>query len=557
MFINMAPPIARDRGQSSVLGYALVVGIVALAVVSTLALGAAALEDTRTDSEVARAEQTMTLFDSQAAQVALGESSAQTVDLGRSDGTYTLDEMAGEISIVQLDCDDDGDNGGADYDGATGALGADDAYILSPQPLGKLVYETGDQTLAYQGGGVWKGSGEGARMISPPEFHYRGATLTLPVVLTRGDGGASGATKARVRSTTNAVPVYPNSSDSFPTSSPDCDEDGVTEPFKNPVADGTVIVRVESEYARAWGEYFATRTAGDVRYPADGVVVIELVSLKPLNDFAMPGDGGSVTVAGASGDHSTNGFTITLTPDSSDSARFNNLQWSMYVKEGNQEMEIYLKKGSGGDADCSDGTTDLQVDVTIYYSPDGGSTYYGWHGDDAFSAECENYDQSDAEDEIKLVADFVDDEDGDDTQPSGGGPFTSSTDIEEVSQVDVDRGDPKLEYVDKSGMNNLVHFGINGGATAPSSYIISGHGGSDPWEPTASFTPNDGDTVTVDRIVNHYFAELPAEFELTVDDKGSDTVQESASSGYLNAGSGNRYVTYLHVTRNEIEVEIE
>ena len=57
--------------------------------------------------------------------------------------------------------------------------------------------------------------------------------------------------------------------------------------------------------------------------------------------------------------------------------------------------------------------------------------------------------------------------------------------------------------------------------------------------------------------MNHYFAELPEEFDLRVDDKGSDTTNDDASGGTLyNAGS-DRYVTYLHVTTNQVEVEVE
>jgi Tfp pilus assembly protein PilX len=538
-----------NRGQSAPVGIALLLGLVILGTTAVVALGGAALSDTQEQSNIARAEQSMTLFDSQAAQVALGDSETQTVDLGQSDGTYSVDPDAGEISIIQLDCDDNGTNDDGD-DTAGGSPTAslstdDDAYILSPTSLGSFTYETRDGTLAYQGGGVWqKDSSGGVAMVSPPEFHYRGATLTLPVVLTRGSSGASGNPRATVTrgSTTR---VFADSSQQFPDR---CEQSG-DEYFTNPVADGTVVVRVESEYAKAWGEYVESRTSGLTSYKdtdGDGdtdVALIRLISLGTIGEFAMPGEGGAKQISGASGGHETETYSVTLKPDGADSAEFDNLQWSMYVEEGTYQMEVHLRRGSGSDGDCSDGNTDLHADLDIYFSPDGGDTYYGWHKDDAYAAECENYDTSDPEDEIKLTADFADDEDGN----GDGGTYKPWT--------DTDENDPELEYVDKNNMNNLVHFTINGD-TPSDPYTIDGHGGDDPWEPS-DYTKNNGERETVDRLINHYFAELPSEFELTVDDKNSDTISEAGSAGEIRTRGSGRYVTYLHVTTNEVEVEVD
>ncbi|MFC7177434.1 DUF7289 family protein [Halosegnis marinus] len=503
-----------ERAQSAPLGVALLLGLTILGTTAVVAFGGAALTDTQDQSEFARAEQAMTLFDSQAAQVALGDSNVQTVDFGRGDGTYSVDPDAGSVSIVQLDCDDDGPDG-APYDNESDVLGGDDAYILDPTPLGAVRYTTTDgRTLAYQGGGVWSGDGDGgSAMVSPPEFHYRDATLTLPIVLTRGGGGASGAARATVTAPRDPVRVFPNASDAFPTSSPDCGG----EPFRNPITDGNVIVRIESEYARAWGEYFETRTTGEVTYfdtdgdgADDDVVTISLVSLGQIGDFEMPGEGGSVTVSGASGGHATSEFAITLSPDDSDSANFNNLQWSMYVDEGQQQFEIHARKSGG--SGCSGGTSDLAVSLNIYYSDDGGDTYDAWHADDAYEATCVDGDGDGVDDEIRLTMDFVDDEDGD------------------GSYVDYGEGDVNLTYT--SNIDQLVYFknaGDDFGGTSDST-TFSGHGD---WE---SETYTVGDTESIDRLLNHYFAELPAEFDLAVDDKNSDTVNEGASSGRIVTG---------------------
>ncbi|MFC7194689.1 hypothetical protein ACFQL4_08535 [Halosimplex aquaticum] len=51
---------------------------------------------------------------------------------------------------------------------------ADETKTLTNVTLGAVRYENGDHDIAYQGGGVWKGTEAGTTMLSPPEFHFRG-----------------------------------------------------------------------------------------------------------------------------------------------------------------------------------------------------------------------------------------------------------------------------------------------------------------------------------------------------------------------------------------------
>ena len=521
----MPTSLAADRGQSSVVGYALVIGLVVVAVTTVVVFGAAALTDAQDESAVSRAEQTMTLFDSQTAQVALGDSSVHTVDLGGTSGTYQVDPNAGSISIVQLDCDDDGDDDGDAL--VTGGASEDDAYIMDPIELGRMTYTTGDTTLAYEGGGVWrKDEGGDARMISPPEFHYRGATLTLPIVLTRGSGGGTGpGTRATVTDAGDPTQVFPRPGDSFPSR---CGGASMT----NPIEDGSVYVQVESEYASAWGEYFESRTDGEVTFPADDVVRVELVSLAQVGVFEMPGEGGSVPVSGADGEHSVEEFSIRLRPDDTDSANFNNLQWSLYAENGDHRFEVHLRQGTGGG--CPD--PDLTADMTVYYSDDGGDTYHGWKKEDAFEAECADL-NGDGDDEIYLDATFVDDDDSD------GNP-----------ENDALSNEVELEYQSLSNSDLLYFNPGSGGAAVDPDITLGGH--SVAWE-SESYQTGDSDTETVDRLFNHYFAEFPEEFDLVVDDKNSDSINEDGSSGELFTGGSDRYVTFIHVTENEVSVEID
>jgi len=509
-----------DRGQSAPVAVILLVGITVVGATAVVALGGVAIDGTEGQAQLGRASQSMTLFDSQAAQVALGEADSQSVSFGHAGGNYRVDPDAGEISIIQLDCDDTGD-GDAGYDAVTNTLSSDDEFILESTELGAVIYEQDGTTIGYQGGGVWRATDDGSTMVSPPEFHYRGQTLTLPIIQTNGSGSVSGSTTMHVRENFRAEPVFANASESF--SSSNC---GTTRPFLNPVTHGRVVVRIESRFAGAWGDYFSERTAGEVSYPAEDVVLVELVSLGTIGQFQMPGDGGSITVPGAADGHNTPEFTFRLRPDDADSADFSNLQWSFYVSEGNQELEIHLDQATGG-SPCSGGSTNVEADLFVYYSDDGGDHYQGWESSETIDAECADL-NDDGDDEIYMDVTLVDDKDDD-------GDYT-----------EIEGDDLNLTNAALSG-GGLVRFSPN---DRTSTFTFDGHGD---WE---SKTYNDGDEETIDRLVNHYFALLPDDFELTVDDKNSDTVNEDASSGYLDTTGDGSYVTYLHVTRNEIEVEL-
>jgi len=72
---------ADGRGQSNVLGYLLLIAIIVAGTSLVVVFGADALQQTNSQSELKRAEQTMTLFDSRAAMVALGTSDVQSLNV--------------------------------------------------------------------------------------------------------------------------------------------------------------------------------------------------------------------------------------------------------------------------------------------------------------------------------------------------------------------------------------------------------------------------------------------------------------------------------------------
>ena len=502
------------RAQSETIGVVLFLGIVILGVAGVVTFGNTVLNDLQSESELEEVKQAMTVFDSRAAMVALGESDVQSVPMGQTTkGSFSVhaaadsgsDPAAGSIKITHID-----------YDGSTDV-------VLYKGGLGSVIYERDGTEIAYQGGGVWKKNRNGeARMLSPPELHYQGSTLTLPIIQAEeaSGGGSSGggAISATIRSASASDSVFPDASATYPNS----------QPYENSVQNGEIKITIESEYASGWEEYFKQRTDGTTVTRSGNTVEVTLTPIGTQGPFPMPPDGSFISVQGFKNDHPSfvndpydsalDPFEITLRPDDTDSAEFANLQWGLYIKQGNQEFEIHLRRQSG--KDCSNPPV---VSATIYYTNDYGNTYQGWYDPDAFTGECGDFD-GDSDDEIRLVADLA--------------------------------GSDDMKYGTLSSSKLGDEVSIRGGSlTDPVTFDQHTTG-----DATVDGTPRTyttGNTVTMGRLVDHYFASLGPSFSLIVDDKNSDTVTEGASYGNIQYPDTANSITFLHVTENEIEVEFE
>ena len=230
------------RAQSEVIGAVLLLGLSMIVIGSTVAIGSVALSDSQATAELGQAETAMTQVDSKASLVAHGQSDRQHVSLGTAETSdLRVDENAGwmEISVETVE-------------------GSETRTV----DLGALVYEHRGETIAYHGGGVWRDDGTRARMVSPPEFHYRDAagteTLTLPLVsIAAGDGGVHDGV---VIESDGLEPerLFPN------------------ENVSNPLVGGEVTITVGSDYAEAWAAYFESRTRATVVDVTEDTVEVTL-----------------------------------------------------------------------------------------------------------------------------------------------------------------------------------------------------------------------------------------------------------------------------------------
>lgn len=516
----MSGGVLEERGQSEIIGFALIIALTLLATTTVVVFGTTALDDTEQQAEIDRASNAMTQLDSRAAEVALSDTATQSVRFGQIDGDYSVEESAGRISVVHVNCGsttdgnivDDGNNDG-------------DEEIYSSE-LGAVIYRNGDSTVAYQGGGVWRvGQSGQPRLVSPPEFHYRSGTLTLPAIRTKGSGGGGGSVTANIRRTANPFDrTYPVPSQSY--SDNDCSRN-----YDNPLNEGFVVIRVESRYAAGWAEYFRDRTGGTVNYLdggtpndlSDDSVTLELRTLGPQGSFPMPSDqdnaGGSVPVRGLDTDgHNLDEFKYTIWADDQTNSKFNNLQWSMWAKSGNKRLELSFPSG---EVSCGDTAT-----LYIYYTPDNHASSHTWTV--PFTVDCG-------------------DQDGD-----GSSDVTLTVDL---------TGSKTATYQDQVlGPSQLQKFGTDANnANSVSSLVFDQHQSAsmDP-DQGSSLTYTDGSTEDASHVIRHYFAEMGPSFELKVNDQqtGQAGVAENPSGGTILYSGGGSVVTFMHISENRIEIDL-
>ena len=262
-----------ERAASEVLAFALLIGIVALGMASVLLVAGPQLAAEQESTELRHAEQSLTQFDSEAARVAHGGTDSQRIDLGlrANSGTLDVDEGAGHITV--------------EYNSVLDPANSTEVMNTS---MGTLIYEQGDTSVGYQGGGVWRSDGSHSTMVSPPEIHYRDGSLTMPIIKTTRAGGVHSEVLVTRR--------------------------GLEERFlpgneTSKIDDDTAItVTIESRYCHGWAQFFEAETEAIVEsdcerdlmqvtfiaLPVDYSPVAGVVSTSSTGEIRLEGTGAYV-----------------------------------------------------------------------------------------------------------------------------------------------------------------------------------------------------------------------------------------------------------------------
>lgn len=502
------------RSQSSVIGVVLLFGIVIAGTGVIVLAGSTALTDTQQQSNVERASHEMTLFDSRAAMVALGDAESQTVSLSGAGGSFESNADAGYLRIAHRNYTDD----------ATVRT-----EVIFNKTLGSVIYDGANSELAYQGGGVWRrDDGGGSTMISPPEFHYRDATLTLPIIRVANADAGSGSVQAIVRAKSRAERIFPN------TTAPNDGVDEIGAPYNdteadyvNPIRNGTVNITVHSRYYLGWAEYFNQRTEGDITiFESNNTVRLTLATVGgSIGDFDMPLEGNALNIRGMASGHPLDAYRMTLYPSNAKGKDYNNMHWSFYTDNGNERFEVHFY--APGQCNGNPESYGDVIDMSIYYynNTDGTEIHEEWQNTSIDPA----------------------------TNPALDLDCTASG---KPLEVDLLSDDIKLAYGDISITGNSNKWKLGPGIDADAATSTTSFGIH-----SADTGPHsDGDKKSLKYLMNHYLGLLSPTYDLTVTDGpgSSSRIDEGKSFGTLEyeVTTGSQYLTFLHITENKISVDI-
>ncbi|MEM3165250.1 MAG: hypothetical protein QXO51_07465 [Halobacteria archaeon] len=223
-------------GAEEVMGVLMLLGIFAISLAVIYAGGVPSLQASQSGASLQQVEQAFTALDSKLSKAALGESPSQSVEVNLAGGALTLRNTSWMNITFK--------------DSAGTLIGCINVS------LGTLEYTKENRTIAYESGGLFARYPDGGQaFLSPPELHYDGETLTLPIIQLNGTGSQSGAGTTTVRIDTSNQPVvyFPNGS------ATGCGTNALNR--VNPLEEVTVNVTVRSDYWQAWAAAMRRQTS--------------------------------------------------------------------------------------------------------------------------------------------------------------------------------------------------------------------------------------------------------------------------------------------------------
>jgi len=217
--------ITSEKADAEVIGHVILLFITILGLSMIVLYGVPAIYSLRDMANIKNVEQTFTVLDSRASRVVLGESPLQITNINLGSGSLTVVPNSTNTKSYMV------------------IKSKNDIFNITI-PMGKIKYTLGDRTVAYEGGGVWSKYPGGSVMLSPPEFHFNGVTLTLPVITISGNTSTGGTGSAAITfMKAQTLVLYPNAS--FKNR---------TNPI-NYTNTGKVYVNITSDYYDAWADF--------------------------------------------------------------------------------------------------------------------------------------------------------------------------------------------------------------------------------------------------------------------------------------------------------------
>jgi len=221
------------RGQSGMIGFVIVVGMVIAGAVVVVFAGSTALTDLQQERTDAQAEIVMEEVDSQLTTITSSDQSAT--------GYFSLGDLDRQESRVVRE-------------GHLNVTVNRRTSCRANVPLSSIRYESDDdETVAYQAGGVFVANDNGSAVQTPPNLQFRNGSLDVTVTNVTGtvSNTRTGAFYNATSSTNQSAFL------SRKVISGEC------------VRPNNVTVHVRSDFYRAWGNYLRD----ELNASADGVTV--------------------------------------------------------------------------------------------------------------------------------------------------------------------------------------------------------------------------------------------------------------------------------------------
>jgi len=220
------------RAQSDLIAVVLLAGMVMAGATVVVIAGSEALNQGRGDASTTSAVQSMQSLDAKIQQMSQGGSSQDSIGGGANGANYdVVGESPGnpvEAGKVSITVDP-----------------PSSPPTTHPFWLGTVRYEKNDEVVAYQGGGVWRKTGNGSVAVSSPGVEYRTKagpnTVNFPIVTI--DGKSTGS--------------------DFQLKSVERRELLSAMGLSNPIEPGTTItVEIRSEYYHGWAKELKSEFGG-------------------------------------------------------------------------------------------------------------------------------------------------------------------------------------------------------------------------------------------------------------------------------------------------------
>ncbi len=310
-----------ETAAATIVGQVIILAISIIGISTVMLYGVPAIYSLENLANVKNVEQSLTVLDSRASRAILGESPLQVNNINLGGGTLVVEPNSTSTKSY---------------------IAVKSSSFNFTIPMGRIRYTLGDRIVAYEGGGVWsKYPSGGSVMLSPPEFHYNGVTLSLPAINISGSTSVSGKGTATISFKKNAPQVlYPN------TSLPNR-----TNPVT--VSIGKVYVNITSDFYDAWAEYakglgYATVSTNSTTHTASLELAVVPSNLGENTTIANP-----VVFRGLniSEDTPLDNFSFWLDPFG------NKFDWDIRASSGKKRLIFHIK----GDAKEAEDTVDLNV----------------------------------------------------------------------------------------------------------------------------------------------------------------------------------------------------